>query len=484
MNRKSIYSINKKLKISTIYNSTIKVIKWIALAKKRKSMQLINQNRLIRYSNLLAFSIENIIFSKKMQQLKDRIKLIKYNSTTIKIDYQKIYEEWKSAQCLWTEGHYKDSCALNKKCLEKIYLSKSIDENNHVPTYLSYEWCSAYGHLGLLGAFLIAQDKNLISQKKRTLHVYTNEQVGQINLLFQDKINVVKSAWKSSMLERPSKWHLSERLMMVKSSESFIPLYELLEKTYSSKTMMGNEPSLHLTFDYEANAREKLIQLGIPEEAWFVGFHIREKLDKFDPRYASLNSFLPSLKEIVRNGGWVIRFGTGKMEPIVGVKNVLDLNLDNPENRFLHFYILANSRFILSTNSGPAALAWAFGTPVLQTNTTSIARNIITASRGTIWLPKIYFYKGSRCSFARLVDSLEGYSETNLKEKEKLGFKLLENTEDEILEATKDMLRGAESINKSNSNVKLKKIREHFNVIGYGKIAPSFLDKHERWFLS
>ena len=99
-------------------------------------------------------------------------------------------------------------------------------------------------------------------------------------------------------------------------------------------------------------------------------------------------------------------------------------------------------------------------------------------------LPKVYFYKGSRCSFARLVDSLEGYSETNLKEKEKLGFKLLENTEDEILEATKDMLRGAESINKSNSNVKLKKIREHFNVIGYGKIAPSFLDKHERWFLS
>ncbi len=474
----------KKLIISIIYISIINIVTWLALTNYRKSMQLVNQKRLIGYWNLLALCIESIVFSKKMQQLRDNTGFKKYIDSTKKIDYQKVDEEWKSAEYLWNQGYYKDSCELMKTCLEKLYLSKSIDKSNYAPTYLSYAWCGAYGHLGLLGTFLMAQDKNLISKKKRTLHVYTNEQMGKINILFQDKINVIKSAWKSSTFERPSKWHLTERLMMVKSSEGFIPLYELLEKTYSSKILMSNETSLHLDFDYEVDAREKLRQLGLPEDAWFVGFHIRENLDKFDSRYASLNSFLPSLMKIVRNGGWVIRFGAGKMEPIVGVKNVLDLNLDTPESRFLHFYILANSRFILSTTSGPTSLAWAFGTPVLQTNTTSIARNILTASRGTIWLPKVYFYKGSRCSYARLVDSSEGYSETNLKEKEKLGFKLLENTEDEILEATKDMLKCSKSANQSHSNIKLKKIRENFNVIGYGTIAPSFLDKHESWFLS
>ncbi len=477
-----IHSDDKGLKIQRVFK-IFYLIEGVFFKSNKKIKSIFTLNRLIRFFNLIAFAQGNIAFRVSLKRHLINQNLYNTNPSTV-LDFHEIFREINHSESLWNLGYYKKSCEIRKKCIEKIYSFRKIEDPLYAPSFLSYEWCGAFGHLGLLGAFLLAQDKDLIPPKKRTLHVYTDEQVRQINLLVQGRVNVIKSPWKSSMFQHPSRWHLSERLMMIKSSEGFIPLYELLEKTYSSRILMHNEPYLHLDFDYEVNAREKLLQLGLPEGTWFVGFHIREKLDKFDPRYASLNSFLPALKEIVRSGGWVIRFGTGKMEPIVGVKNVLDLNLDSPENRFLHFYILANSRFILSTNSGPTVLGWAFGTPVLQTNTISIARNITTASKGTIWLPKAYFYKGSRCSYARLVDSLEGYSETNLKEKEKLGFRLLENTEEEILEATQDMLRCPANANQTKSNIELKKIRENFNVVGYGTIAPSFLNKHESWFLS
>jgi putative glycosyltransferase (TIGR04372 family) len=269
--------------------------------------------------------------------------------------------------------------------------------------------------------------------------------------------------------------------MMIKSFESFISTCELNEQVYTSLILQNKKSSIKIDSGYELKARKHLSLLGLPQDAWFVGFHLREKLDPLDPRQAQINNYLPALREIVKNGGWIIRFGTGKMDDISGLKNIINLN-----SNFLHLhpYILAKSKFLLSTDGGPCAIAKSLGTPVLQTNTTSIARNIATASKGSLYLPKIWIKNGENCSYARIVNSLEGYSETNLKQKEQVGFKLRENTESEILEATKEMLGYSYNTTNGENMKKLDEIRQNFNVVGHGTIASSFLSENESWYLN
>ena len=463
------------------------ILKWITQEKYRRSKPFISLNRLVRYSRFITFTACNAMYGVSSQRREKKLAPKKLFFIEIKnsVDLQDIYENWTESNRLWNMGRYKEFCALSKIYLNKIYLLKKISNINYVPPNLSYDWCSAFGHLGSLGTFLTAQNLGIVSKDKRSLPLFTNAQANQISIFFKDKLNVIKSTYRGSMLEHVSQWHISERLMMIKVPGDFISLYELHEKVYKSLANKNSQKFIRIDTDYEVIAGMNLHKLGLPSDAWFVGFHVRENKTPFDPRYASLESFIPSLREIVANGGWVVRFGTGIMQPLGLHRNIIDLNIDTPANRFLHPYIIANSKFLLTTNSGPSVMAWALGTPVLQTNTTSIGRNILTASKGSIYLPKIWTYKGEKYSYARVVDSLEGYNETNLKEKDAAGFKLKENSDDEILEATKDILRSSTTCAQySNNKERLRSIREDKNVVGYGEIAPSFLDKHQNWFFS
>lgn len=478
----------KKIKIINLILSIIKhSTKWIVNPNYRR-LHLLIDFKCIKFFQLGSLRIANLAFSGRADNVTtDQLNFTKSSGIFGGIgvlDIHKIYQEWNYAGYLWNAGYYKKFCEVSKNCLEKIYHSQKIDDSEQVPPMLSYGWGHSIGHMGSLGAFLNAQNIGIIPSLKRILPVYSIEQSNQIQIYFQHKITQFKYTHSYSLLDHPTQWHLSERLMMIKTCDDFISLYDLHERTYSALIEQKKESHIHLDPEYEIHAQVRLTEIGLPKDSWFVGFHLRENQDPLDSRCASLKSFIPSLKKINECGGWVVRFGTGTMEPINDVKNIIDLNLDIEEYRYLHPYILANSKFILITNSGPAAMAWALGTPVLQTNTTSIARNILSASKGTLWLPKIWVKDGEMCSYEKVISSLEGYSETNLREKEKAGYRVLENSEDEILEATKDMLGLSKPLFHGTKYKKqINDIRQHYKVVGYGEIAPSYLDKHSDWFL-
>jgi putative glycosyltransferase (TIGR04372 family) len=202
-------------------------------------------------------------------------------------------------------------------------------------------------------------------------------------------------------------------------------------------------------------------------------------------RLAKLENYFESILEVTKRDGWVIRFGTGEMKPLSISRNVIDLNTDCHEFRILHLYLLARCRFLITTNSGPATVAWALGTPVLQTNTIAVGRNLLSASPGSLFLPKKYFTdKGCPYSFSQLLESREAYSETDLREKYKQGVIVEENSAGEILMATRDIFRFLEHDKyELSSNKLLNEIRREYGAVGYGLIAPSFLSTNEDWFL-
>jgi len=405
---------------------------------------------------------------------------------TSSIDIESMYVGWEHSERVWKEGRYFESIKIKKNILENLYASQEINGERQVAPFMSVGWGTAIGHVGSLGAFVLGQKLGVVPNNLRHLPVRDENSALWVRNLLQDDVGLVSSRFGFSILENPSQWHLSERLQMVRTDSDFISLYELHESVYSDARIISKEICLALSGDYETSAELELRKLGLPEGAWFVGFHVREKPNLLDPRVARVETFYQSISEIVKRGGWVIRFGADNMKPLPFTENVIDLNTNEAKIRILHLYILAKSEFLLTTNSGPSVVAWALGIPVLQTNTLSIGRNILSSSNGSLYLPKKYLSgPGQSCSFSQILGSHEAYSETNLHEKHSQGLQLLDNTEIEILQATKDMFHFLEhGKHDTQLTERLNEIRKEHNSVGYGQIAPSFLAENANWFLS
>ena len=91
-------------------------------------------------------------------------------------------------------------------------------------------------------------------------------------------------------------------------------------------------------------------------------------------------------------------------------------------------------------------------------------------------------YKGRELSLYELLSSAQGYSYKNIKLLNHSGFDLIENSSEEILNATKDILQliQGDSVELSGMAA-VKAIRENLQVPTNGNIAPSYIEKNESW---
>jgi len=457
-----------------------KKLKWYTKGIKHRAQYLL-------FSALV--SLINLIFSNRLHSApKEQITTLLHSGIFNNyegFDIENLYNEWDKSEKDWNKGEYSKSVELKRNCLEYIYSHQRVGEQWQVPPFMSIGWSAAIGHIGSLGTFVLGQRLDVLPRAKRSLPVKDEQSSRMIRNFLDEDLSIVPARIGFSIFENPSQWHLSERLSMIRTHENFISLYELHESVFSHPDVRNEGIKLSIDLDYEETSKKLLERMGMPSHSWFVGLHVREKPNPLDARVAKIENFYPSLHEVTSRGGWIIRFGTDKMQPLVIEKNTIDLNYDILEHRMLHLYIIAKATFLLTTNSGPSVVAWALGTPVLQTNTLAIARNILTASPGSIYLPKKYISSDSRLySLSEILGSLEGYAETNLKEKSDLGYQIIENSANEIHQATLDMFNFLEKGQHNQGlTLQVNDIRGEHHAVGYGQIAPSFLSENANWFL-
>ena len=392
-----------------------------------------------------------------------------------------IYRKWEAADLLWRTGDYQKSTDLRKRCLEDVYLSEEILDLNYAPPLMSVSWTSAFGHLGSLGVFSAAQKLGIVSSQKRVVLLNATTAKKNTERIFSDSFAKSPSKNGHTALENPSQWHISERLQMIRSKTGFVCLYELHDQVFGNPDHRTALPEISL--DYAEWARSRLEGIGLPRDAWFVSLHIRDIFGKNDVRSVDANSFDAAIEEVIRSGGFVIQFGVNSSQRLSSRRGLINLEEAVPDHLDFHIYLIAHARFLLTTNSGPSVIAWSLGTPVLQTNTTSIARNILRASANSIFLPKHYYdRRGRELGFREIARSRLGYSELNLKDLHRLGFGVSDNTSDEILEATRELLSPVSSEKTSNTLIeKLNDIRLDTSAVGYGNVATSFLVNNSRW---
>jgi len=190
-----------------------------------------------------------------------------------------------------------------------------------------------------------------------------------------------------------------------------------------------------------------LRELGVPENAWFVCFHVRDGGFKHAQGFSSVESglnaeidtYIPAIQAVIERGGWVIRIGDSAMPPLPTIRGAIDYAHSQLKSDWMDIYLLGACRFFVGTSSGPAYVPPLFGTPCVLTNWWPTGQRPFNSR--DIYIPKLFRAGFLRrpLSFAETMAPPIGYA-LRYVHAEKFGVAPVANTAEEIREVVSEML--------------------------------------------
>jgi putative glycosyltransferase (TIGR04372 family) len=205
-------------------------------------------------------------------------------------------------------------------------------------------------------------------------------------------------------------------------------------------------PLLSLSEAEMKKGRACLGELGLPNGAWFVCVHARESGFKQDEGLnfeavlnADIGTYLPAFRAVTERGGWVIRIGDPKMEPLSPMPGVIDYAHSALKTASMDVFLLGACRFFIGTSSGPAYVPPLFGVPCVLTNWAPAGQRPFNSR--DLYIPKLYRagFPPRQLNFAEMMAPPIGYALHYAHAKE-LGLVPVSNTSEEIAEVVSEML--------------------------------------------
>jgi len=204
-------------------------------------------------------------------------------------------------------------------------------------------------------------------------------------------------------------------------------------------------PLLTLPEAMRQTGRAVLAKMGVPEGAWFACVHSREggyaayKEHWHSYRNSDIHDYVPAMKAIVAAGGWCIRVGDPTMRPLTTpIPGVVDYALSPLKSAEMDVFLAAECRFMLGNSSGLYVLLATFGKPCALANQAPLSA-VYGLGIHDLAIPKWLKRDGVRLSLVPFMRSpIANYRFTELYEK--YGLEVVNNTPEEILALTQEML--------------------------------------------
>ena len=415
-----------------------------------------------------------------------------------KTDVIELKHKFDRGSALIIRGNYHDGLKIKSEVLNTIYEFSEINFESYYPPLLHPSWLENIGHvitisylrhaetLGIVPSgprFALCSGRSLADEKTST----RRGAIMQALELNTPMINFpADMEWHDAILLSP----IIERAEIVKGHSAFIEKVALMNQVLFNHFSRSNTPFITLKSNYLEKC-ERLLKhkFGIDIASdWFVVLHIRETGNPLDTKSSDLKSYLPALNEVTKRGGNVIRIGTNirsKFPTRPGFFDCSDFNKD-PDFLLLHAFLLKFAKFVISTHSGPRALCHGLATPTLSLNLVSPAQNLWPGHQ-SISIPKHFFKGSSELSFHEVIKSRFGYAETEKLDYQISGVSVVDNTHQEIIDATREMFSLLESdadLDLSSKNRSIKDILEASNSPSKGFVSSSFLSKMGDWYTS
>lgn len=163
---------------------------------------------------------------------------------------------------------------------------------------------------------------------------------------------------------------------------------------------------------------------------------------KHEYRNSDFGEYSSTIHFLENNGLLAVKMGRGE-EPIAPIDNCIDyagLYADD----FMDFYLLSKCKFMISANTGIFTVASAFGKPILVVNVVGailLGCGGLKYTEHDLHIPKKYYdiHKKSYLSL-REIAKVEQLAMFDGRVFEKYGIEFIENTGEEIQDATEEML--------------------------------------------
>lgn len=207
--------------------------------------------------------------------------------------------------------------------------------------------------------------------------------------------------------------------------------------------------------------------------------------DMQEPRNMDISTFKAGAEELLRLGYNVIRIGNIAEEPLkIEHPNFVDYPFSGKGNDFMDVYIPATSKFFVGVPSGPMHICNAFRVPCLQVNLARL-EIIDYCSPEDLALFKLIQSESSGriLSIPEIIDA--GISKWPIENFADSDFTVIDNTEEELLEAIKEMhLKVNGKWQPTGEDIRLQQhYRSYLKVSDYNSrfeapISAYFLKKH------
>ena len=270
---------------------------------------------------------------------------------------------------------------------------------------------------------------------------------------------------------------------------STVFFWDLASKTHQRWHEEGRGPLLELSPDVTARGWSLLEKAGVPRGAWFVALHVRDIRWRGATaglqaiRNADTASYLPAIGEITRRGGFVIRMGDGDAPPMPPLANVVDYCGSDMQADWMDVFLLARSRFVLGSASGPIFVPPLYGVPSVLTNWWPPAMRPWHAS--DIYIPKLP-KRAADGTYLTLTETLQepvSYCHSLRHLGAEMGVVVDDNDPELIGDAVAEMLARLDGAASSDADVsdlrtRADRIYEAHGHFGMARLARSFLRRH------
>lgn len=329
--------------------------------------------------------------------------------------------------------------------LSKIFFGTYDSLHRNKVGYLNRDWVAAFGHIVFIDLLLNAEKLNLGPKIPRHISCYENEFANSSmpELLEYNGFTISKLKEEEN---EPRRWQMDYILPPDKPPVDFL---EFCNEIQSKITNAGMDHSLELPKEWDAKGKIWLEEKGIVDTDKIVVIHCRESSFWTNLHNAFMNSrnvkptdYIPAIMYLINNDIYVIRLGDSGMSSFKNINHssFIDLALDERAPSYLDFYLLKRANFFIGSTSGPSAIANIFKTPCLLSNWFPLNVYIPNANNQCLIMPKMVESKDGLASLEDLME--DPLSSTEFLDKDKNGniLKLIDNSEEDILEAVKELI--------------------------------------------
>lgn len=247
-------------------------------------------------------------------------------------------------------------------------------------------------------------------------------------------------------------------------------------------------PLLALSAEEKARGDAARRALGIPDGAWYVCLHVRERGYKSshhavqDALNADIRTYKAAIERITARGGWVVRMGDPSMSRLPSMPRTVDYAHSPAKVDWLDIYLCATCRFYVGVSSGLAYVPPLFGVPCVLTNWLPTGTRPWHAQ--SLYIPKRYALGAANrpARFDEILSPPIGWT-LNYAHAARDGLRLIDNTSEEIDEVVAEMLRRLDGdFPVSDDDIALQArfnlIAESLRCLGGARVGRDFLRAH------